>query len=45
MLSLMRGVLCVLSVLVMTTPLAFAQSGSGGAGTGGASGKGATQQS
>jgi hypothetical protein len=32
-------------LLLVNTPLCFAQSGSGGAGTGGASGKGGTQQS
>ena len=32
-------------LLFVNTPLGFAQSGSGGAGTGGASGKGGTQQS
>lgn len=45
MLSLIKIGLSVLSILVMTSPLAFSQSGSGGAGTGGSSGKGGTQQS
>ena len=42
----MKVGLAVLSIFVMTSPLAFAQTGSGGTGTGGgAPGKGATQQS
>jgi hypothetical protein len=43
--TLLKTVGLATILLVVNTPLGFAQSGSGGTGTGGASGKGGTQQS